>query len=789
MRKRRIRKVAVLGAGLMGSSIACHFAGCGFNVLLLDLPSEGKDKNKNVKEALDRCLKSKPANIFHKKFVSNIECGNFDDDLVKLKDCDWVIEVIIERLDLKKSLYEKIENHRKPKTLITSNTSGIPVQQLVEERTEDFKEHFCVTHFFNPPRYLPLLEVIPSQETHPEVLEFIQDFGKRFLGKQVVICKDTPAFIANRIGVPAMGKVFELAYELKLNIGDVDKLTGPALGRPKSGTFRLTDVVGLDTALMVIQALKVNCPQDRLLQEISSPPFLEHLSSNKWFGNKSGKGFFVKSTELDSSGKAIIHAMDLQTLEYRPDPKTLLESIQISKQIEELPKRLKAILKCNDDGAVLIRKSLGFLFGYTANRIPEISDHLFSVDQALRNGFGWEMGPFEYWDAIGFEEGLALLKELQIEAPNWLEEMQAKGLNTFYQIKDSKLKCINPLTLKYDLLPDQDDIIQLKYLTQEKTILKNSEIKLHDIEDGVLCLEFTSKYNAIGEGILKGIQDSIQLAEDQGWKGIVIGNNATNFTVGANLMLIGMLAFQQEYEMLNQAVKLFQQTSMRCRYSAIPLVAATQGYVFGGGTEILMHCDAAVCAVESYIGLVEVGVGLLPGGGGTKEFALRFSDQMKPGEVQIPQLIDAFKTIATASVATSAHEAFDYGYLLKSRDQVNMHNKTQIHRAKRKVIELAEQYTQPVSRNDINVLGRSGLGTLNTAAFTLLKGGYASEHDIKIAKKIAHVLCGGDLSGPQIVSEEYLLDLEREAFLSLCTEPKTMARIQHMLENNKPLRN
>jgi len=789
MKKRRIRKVAILGAGLMGSSIACHFAGCGFEVLLLDLASEVPNKNKNVIAALDRCLKSKPSNIFHKKFASRIECGNFEDDLVKLKNCDWIIEVIVERLDLKKSLYEKIENHRKLETIITSNTSGIPVHQLLEGRTEDFKKHFCVTHFFNPPRYLPLLEVIPSNETNLEVLEFIQDFGKRFLGKQVVLCKDTPAFIANRIGVPAMGKVFELAYQLKLNISDVDKLTGPALGRPKSGTFRLTDVVGLDTALMVIQALKANCPNDGLLQEMNSPPFLEHLASNKWYGNKSGKGFFVKSGEQDSSGKAIIHAMDLQTMEYRPDPKTHLESIQISKQIDELPKRLKAILKCNDAGAVLIRKSLGFLFGYAANRIPEISNHLYSVDQALRNGFGWELGPFEYWDAIGFEEGLALIKELQIEAPNWIQLMQEKGLNSFYQIEDAKLKCLDPLTLNYELLPDQDDIIQLKYLNQEKTIFKNSEIRLHDIEDGVLCLEFTSKYNAIGEGILKGIQDSIQLAEDQGWKGIVIGNNATNFTVGANLMLIGMLAFQQEYEMLNQAVKLFQQTSMRCRYSSIPVVTATQGYVFGGGTEILMHCDAAICGVESYIGLVEVGVGLLPGGGGTKEFALRFSDQMKSGEVHIPQLIEAFKTIATAAVATSAHEAFDYGYLLKSRDRVNLHNRTQIHNAKRKVIELAEYYTQPVSRNDITVLGRSGLGTLNTAAYTLLKGGYASDHDINIAKKIAHVLCGGDLSGPQMVSEEYLLDLEREAFLSLCTEPKTMARIQHMLENNKPLRN
>lgn len=781
--------MAVLGAGLMGSSIACHFAGCGFGVLLLDLPFEGPDRNKTTKEALDRCIKAKPSNLFHKNFINRIECGNLEDNMSDLNQVDWIVEVIIERLEIKKELYEKIEKHRKQGTIITSNTSGIPVHLLIQERSDDFKKHFCVTHFFNPPRYLPLLEVVPSEFTQADVIQFILDFGKRFLGKQVVLCKDTPAFIANRIGVPVMGKIFELAYGLKMNISDVDKLTGPALGRPKSGTFRLTDVVGLDTALMVIKGLKQNCPNDHLLQNLSAPPFLEFLAENKWFGNKSGKGFFVKTGSNDSTGKPIIDALDLQTLEYRPDPKTSLESIQISKQIDDLPKRLKAILKCKDAGGSLIRKSFGFLFGYTCHRIPEISDHLYSIDQAMRNGFGWDMGPFEYWDAVGFDQGLELISEAEIMLPEWLEKLKQSGINTFYQVRQGKLCCINPITLDFEPLPGQEDIIQLHYLSQEKTIFKNSEIKLYDIEEGVLCLEFTSKYNAIGEGILKGIQESIQIAEDQGWRGLVIGNNSTNFTVGANLMLIGMAAFQQEYDMLDQAIRMFQQTSMRCRYSAVPVVAATQGYVFGGGTELLMHCDAAVCAVESYIGLVEVGVGLIPGGAGTKEFALRFSDQMKVGEVHIPQLIESFKTIAMASVATSAFEAFDYGYLLKSRDRVNIHNKTQIYQAKQRVLDLSNHYTQPIPRNDIYVLGRAGLGTLYSAAHSLLRGGFASEHDIKIARKIAFVLCGGDLFGPQMVSEQYLLDLEREAFLSLCSEPKTMERIQYMLENNKPLRN
>lgn len=789
MNYRRIKKVAILGSGLMGSGIACHFAGAGFNVLLLDLPHASADRNKIVRDSLAKSLSNKPSNIYHQKFVANIQIGNFEDDLFKIKEVDWILEVVIERLDVKQSLYEKVEQFRTPGTLITSNTSGILMHDLIQNRSQDFQAHFCGTHFFNPPRYLPLLEIIPTEYTLPEVVDFLTDFGKKYLGKQTVLCKDTPAFIANRIGVSAMLKIFSLTSELGLSISDVDKLTGPALGRPKSGTFRLSDVVGLDTAYYVIEGLKKNCPSDSMLQSIALPPFIHFLMEHKWYGSKSEQGFYVATKEKDANGKKIIHALDLKTLEYKQDTKSNLESLQVSKQIDDLPRRLKAIIKCNDAGAQLIIQSLGFLFAYSSHRIPEISNTIYNIDVALKNGFAWELGPFEYWDAIGFEEGLKLIQEANEQAAPWVQAMKDKQVNSFYDKSGNQLVCLNPLTLNYELIPGQDDIIKFSLYDNKNIVYQNPELNLYDIGDGVLALEFRSKHNTIGEGILRGINECILLAETNGWKGIVIGNNATNFTVGANLMLVGMMAFQQEYDQLDIAVRLFQQTSMRCRYSSIPVVTATQGYVFGGGTELMMHCDAAVCAVESYIGLVEMGVGLLPGGGGTKEFALRLSDEMKEGEVHIPLLISKFKTLAMASVATSAYEAFDLGYLQYQRDTVSIHGSTHIFKAKQKVLQLANGYVAKQPRTDVNVLGRSGLGPLYAAAHTLKLGNYASEHDIKIAKKMAYVLCGGDLSYPQKVSEQYLLDLEREAFLSLCTEPKTLERIQYLLENNKTLRN
>ncbi len=795
---RHISKVAVLGSGVMGSGIACHFANIGLEVLMLDIvppnltdaeQSNRQARNRFADTALNNAIKGKPAALYNGDFASRITTGNFEDDLSKIKDCDWVIEVVVERLDIKQQLFEKVDKLRKPGTLITSNTSGIPIHMMAKGRSEDFRKHFCGTHFFNPPRYLRLLEVIPTPDTDPEVVAFLLHYGDVFLGKQTVLCKDTPAFIANRVGVYAMAKIYQLTTQLGLKIEDVDALTGPAIGRPKTGTFRLGDLVGHDTAANVIRGIKANCPKDEQAATFEVPAYLQFLLDNKFLGNKTGQGFYKKTDQKDANGRPVILALNLDTLEYEPSQKSKLPSIALAKQIDDLPKRVKALFNEKDAGAQLIRQSLLGLFAYASNRVPEIADHLYSIDDALRAGFGWEMGPFEYWDAVGVEEGVAAAEAQGEKIPKWVKTMLAKGITSFYQSRDGKRFYYDIRSKKYKPIPGSDAFIILDNFRDQAPVHKTSETILHDIGDGVLCLEFTSKANSIGEGVLRGINESIQLAEDGQWKGLVIGNNATNFSVGANLMMIAMLAYQQEFDELNFAINLFQQTTMRCRYSAIPVVAATQGYVFGGGCETLMHCDAAACAAESYIGLVEVGVGLIPGGGGTKEFALRASDQFFEGDVMIPTLIEKFKTIALAAVSTSAHEGFKHGYLLPERDEVVLNVRRNIGDAKQKVLQLSDNYTQPLPRKDITVLGRTGLAALYAAANELYLGRYASEHDIKIAHKVAWVLCGGDLTGLQQVSEQYLLDIEREAFLSLCGEAKTLERVQYMLQNNRPLRN
>ena len=784
---RRIKNIAVLGSGVMGSGIACHLANAGFEVLMLDMSSDGADRNQIANTALNRALKSSPAPLYSKKFRNRIHTGNFDDDLSRIKNVDWVIEVVKEDLNIKRLIFNKIDAVRKPGTIITSNTSGIPVSLMVEGMSDDFKKHFCITHFFNPPRYLALLEIIPGTDTDPEIIEFLMVFGNKILGKRTVLGKDTPAFIANRIGVFSMGKAFQLTKELGLTIQSVDKLTGVAIGRPKTGTFRLGDLVGLDTAMAVLNGIRRNCPDDALAGDGEIPEFFARLIENNWLGDKTGRGFYQKTGEKDAKGKPVILGYNLNTFEYEADPGQKLESLDTSKQIDDPEKRIRVLFDYKDAGGLFVRKSLAYTFIYAALRIPEIADNLYSIDDAMRAGFAWDYGPFQYWDIVGLDKGIEAIRELGLEVPEWVVLMKESGNTTFYRNDAGIISFYDPNSRSYKALPGAEKSIQLNLLADQKVVYKNDEIRLWDIGDDVLCLEFTSKMNAIGGGILNGIQDAITLAEEGNWRGIVIGNNSKNFTVGANLMMIAMLAYEQEFDQLNMAVDLFQKTTMRCRYSKIPVVAATQGYVFGGGCEMVMHCDATAVAAESYIGLVEVGVGLLPGGGGTKEFAVRASDSFFEGDVQIPRLIERFKTIAMASVATSAVEAYDLGYL-NEKDFIVMYQPEAIYRAKQKVIQLSGDYVPPIERDDILVLGRTGLGALYAAAHSLKLGNYASDHDILIAKKIAYVLCGGDLSSPQNVSEQYLLDIEREAFLSLCGEQKTLERISHMLEKGKPLR-
>jgi 3-hydroxyacyl-CoA dehydrogenase len=795
---RRIRKVAVLGSGIMGSGLACHFANVGLQVLMLDiLPPDLPDDKKNDKslrnrfaaEALASALKSKPSPIYSASFASRIEVGNFEDDLLRIKDCDWILEAVVENLDIKRQLFEKVEQYRKPGSIVSSNTSGIPIHLMTAGRSEDFKSNFLGTHFFNPPRYMRLLEIIPTADTNPAVVRFFMDYGDKSLGKQTVLCKDTPAFIGNRVGVYAMARIYQLTTEIELRIDEVDALTGPAIGRPKTGTFRLGDLVGHDTAAKVISGLKANCPNDEQTATFAIPNYLNFLLENKFLGNKTGQGFYKKTEEKDEKGRSIVHALNLKTLQYEPTPKPNLPSLGIAKQTEDLSKRIVAVFEAKDKGGELVRRSLLGLFAYVSNRIPEITDYLYSIDDALRAGFAWEMGPFECWDTIGVNRGVEMAEANGEKIAQWVKDMLAAGNNAFYKREAGKRWFYNQNTQSYEVVGGTHEMIILDNYRDRKSVYSNPEVVLHDVDDGVLCLEFTSKANSIGEGVLRGMNEAISIAEQGDWKGLVIGNNARNFSVGANLMMIAMMAYEQEWDQLNFAVKMFQDTVMRCRYSSIPVVIATQGYVFGGACETLMHCDAAVCAAESYIGLVEVGVGLIPGGAGTKEFAVRTSDAFFEGDVQIPTLIERFKTIALASVSTSAQEAYKYGYLQPNKDTVEYNTFRNISSAKAKVLELSAGYVQPIMRNDVTVLGRGGLSTLYVAANELRLGNYASEHDIKIARKIAWVLCGGDLTGTQKVSEKYLLELEREAFLSLCGEQKTLERIQYMLTNNKPLRN
>jgi len=795
---RRIKKVAVLGSGVMGSGIACHFANIGLKVLMLDIvPFDLSDqekenpaqRNRIVNGALNAAIKSKPAPLYDKAFASRIQTGNFDDDFNKIADADWIIEVVIERLDIKNQIFEKVDKIRRPGTLVTSNTSGIPIHLMLEGRSDDFKKNFCGTHFFNPPRYLRLFEIIPTAETDPEVIEFFKNYGEVFLGKQSVLAKDTPAFIGNRVGVYSMAKLFQLTSKHNLKIGTVDKLTGVAIGRPKTGTFRLGDLVGHDTGAKVIQGIKDNCPNDEQAESFIIPKYMQYLLDNKFLGNKSGQGFYKKTKEKDANGRPVILALNLNTLSYETQEKEDLKSLKISKQIDDLPKRLRALVKEEDSGGKLLAEYFGGLFAYVSNRIPEISDDIYNIDNGMKAGYAWDLGPFEYWQAIGIKEGIALAEANGESVAGWVKTMLEGGHEEFYKSEGGERKYYDISASSYLPIPGTEGVIHLDNQRDQAPVFSNDEVTLHDIGDGVLCFEMRTKMNTIGEGVLKGLNESIKIAEEGDWKGIVIGNNATHFSAGANVMMIGMLAFQGDFEELDQAVNYFQQTTMRCRYSSIPVVAATQGYVFGGGCETLMHCDAAVCAAESYIGLVEAGIGLLPGGGGTKEFALRASDSFFEGDVQIPTLIQKFKTIAMAHVSTSAHEAYHHGLLLHERDEVIPNVTRNIAEAKKKVLELANDYTQPIARTDITVLGRTGLGALYVAANELYLGKYASAHDIKIAKKIAYVLCGGDLTGTQKVSEQYLLDVEREAFLSLAGEKKTLERIQYMLERNRPLRN
>ncbi|TFV95701.1 3-hydroxyacyl-CoA dehydrogenase/enoyl-CoA hydratase family protein [Algoriphagus kandeliae] len=797
-----IRKVAILGSGVMGSRIACHFANIGVEVLLLDIVpfelTEDEQKkgltkenpavrNRIVNTALQNTLKAKPSPIYDQSFASRITTGNFDDDLPKIKDVDWIMEVVVERLDIKQQLFEKVEKYRKPGTLITSNTSGIPMHMMCEGRSEDFQINFAGTHFFNPPRYLRLLEIIPGPKTKPEIVDFLMDYGDRFLGKETVLCKDTPAFIANRIGVYAIISGMHTIEKMGLGVSEVDKLTGPVIGRAKSATFRTMDVVGLDTTVNVANNLYKALPHDESRDKFKLPKIVEVLYENKWFGDKTGQGYFKMIRHKD--GRKELKELDFNTFEYKDVEKPKFKALEASKEIDDLKKRIKFLVNFEDKAGEFYRASFYDLFKYVSHRIPEISDELYRIDQAVSAGFGWELGPFETWDVLGVKETVEKMEAAGEKAAAWVHEMLDAGNDSFYKVENGKKKYYDIPSKSYVEIPGTSDFIILDTLkAADKKIWGNAGASIYDMGDEVIGLEFHTKMNSMGAEVIEGINTAISMAE-KSYKGLVIGNEGGNFSAGANLAMLFMFAGDQDFDEINLMIAQFQKTMMRARYSSVPVVVAPHNMALGGGCELSLHADHIQAHAELYMGLVEVGVGLIPAGGGTKEMTRRFSNRVIPGDVELNHLQEYFMNIAMAKVSTSAEEARALGYL-RPQDGITLNRKRQLAEAKAKVIALSDAgYTQPMEQTNIRVLGKTSLALFEAGITGMIYGNYISEHDAKIARKLAWVMSGGDLSAPTEVSEQYLLDLEREAFLSLTGEKKTLERIHSILFKGKPLRN
>ena len=799
---KNISKVAVLGSGIMGSGIACHFANIGVEVLLLDIcPKElneyeikenlsldsGKVKNRIVNDMFQKCINSRPSPIYNKKFLERIKLGNFEDDIDKINEVDWIIEVVVEKLNVKKTVFDLVEKHRKPGTIVTSNTSGIPIELMNGGRSDDFKKCFAITHFFNPPRYLNLFEVVPGPDCKKDILDFLLEFGEKFLGKTSVLAKDTPAFIGNRIGIFGIMSLFHQIKNGEYSVEEVDKLTGPAIGRPKSATFRTADIAGLDTMCHVANGVYDKCKGDESREVFKLPDFLKKMLENKMLGSKTGQGFYKKIK--DKNGKSKILALNLKTFEYNDQKKVSFETLKSARKCNKQDEKFKTLISGNDKASEFYRENFARMFGYVQNRIPEISNDIISIDAALKTGFGWKDGPFEIWNYIGIKEGVELMKKFNLTPARWINEMIEKNTNSFYRINDGYREYFDLESKSFNKIPGQEGFIILKNLAENKVVWSNKEARLIDIGDNILNLEFGSKMNSINQNIIKALDKSIDIAEKD-YKGLILGNESDHFSAGADISVIFLAAIEQEYDEINFFMKMFQNTMMKLRYSSIPVIGAPHGYTLGGGCEVCLHCDKLIVYSETYIGLVEVGVGLVPGGGGLKEMALRASDKFRPNDVEVNLLQEYFINIGMAKTATSGFEGFDLDYLVKGRDHIVMNKKNQISIAKQAAINMYEMgYTKPIKRTDIKVLGKQALGMMYVGADSMLAGGYISEHDKKIANKIANVLCGGELSQATRVSEQYLLDLEREAFLSLCGERKTLERIQYMLKNGKPLRN
>lgn len=800
---KKLGKVAILGSGVMGSRIAAHLANAGISSFLMDItPKELKAdeqakglslsspqvKNRFAKEGLEEALNSKPAAFFSPELSELITIGNFEDNKAWLKQADWIIEVVVERLDIKKQVFQMIDQNRKEGSIITSNTSGIPISLLSEGRSEDFQKHFCGAHFFNPPRYMKLLEIIPTAFTLPEVVDFLSDTGEYILGKGIVYCKDTPNFIANRIGVFSMLHALKTMIEDGFSIEEVDLVTGPATGKPKSATFRTADLVGIDTLVHVADNLYEAAVNDEMREIFRVPDFIRQMISNRWLGDKTKQGFYKS---IKSSDGSEILTLDYNKMEYRPKIKPKFPSIDMAKGIDDVKERLKAIVFSNDRAGKFAWKSMSSILLYSASMVPEITEDIVNIDNAMKWGFNWELGPFETWDVIGIEPSLRRMREEGKTIPPLVENLLSSGYKSFYQSDNGSRTYFDWKTCKTKPEKTKPNLILLPSLKErKKEIKKNSGASLIDIGEGVACLEFHSKMNAIGEDILQMIQFSLSEVT-KNFNGLVIGNQAANFSAGANIMLLLMQAQDENWDEIDLAVRSFQKLTMGIKYSEKPVIAAPFGISLGGGCEISLAAPKIHAFAELYTGLVEVGIGLIPSGGGTKETLLR-NLQNVPSDDRIdlfPFVKRAFETIGMGKVSTSALEAKHMGFL-KDGDTITLNKDYQIGEAKRMVLAMHETgYKRPADKVKIPMLGQPALANLKIGIYLMKQAGYISDYDAHIGEKLAFVLCGGDLSSRTSVSEQYILDLEREAFLSLIGERKTQERMKYMLEKGKPLRN
>ncbi len=798
MSKREIKKVAVLGAGVMGSGIAAHLANAGIPSFMLDIvPKELTEEEKSKGLTLDspevrnrfaatgkqKLLESRPALLYSKRDAELITTGNFEDNFDWLKQVDWIIEVVVENLNIKRQLFKKVAEARVPGTIVSSNTSGVSIEAMAEGMPDEFKQHFLVTHFFNPVRYMKLLEIIPNKQTKPEVVEFLADVGENVLGKGIVFGKDTPNFVANRVGVFGMMDAIKIMLEEGLAMEEVDKILGPAMGRPKSAAFRTADIVGLDTFVNVSGNVYDNAPDDEARDVFAIPDVLKKMLEKKWLGDKTRGGFYklVKKPEKQ------ILALDFDTFEYRPQQKVRYDSLGAVKDIEDVGERIKTLVNYDDKAGKYAWRVLVDSLIYAANRIPEIADDIVNIDNGIKWGFNWSLGLFETWDAIGVKESVERMKGEGRAIPPIVEKVLTKGDGVFYKRSDGKLSYFDVKTEKYIELPEKPTIILLPSLKERKKVVKqNPGATLVDIGDGVVCLEFHTKMNSVDDDIVSMMHESVEEVA-KNFAGMVVSNHADNFSVGANLFLLMMESQQENWERINQIVKAFQDANMRLRYSDKPVVCAPFGMSLGGGCEIPMGADMIRAYSELYIGMVEVGVGIIPGGGGTKEMLVRAQSAAKADD-PLPALQAAFQTIALAKVSTSAKEAMQMAILRKS-DRITLGRDRLIFDAKQDVLELAKGYKKPKPREDIRVAGPAGRQAIEQALEASKQANQISEHDEIIGRKLAHVLSGGDAEPSGPVSEQYLLDLEREAFLSLCGMKKSQERMQHMLMTGKPLRN